>query len=235
MLFKISGQLIVDDLVNQGTDIGVTQLCLGLAFELGIGQLDRDDGSDTFPAVLAGDLVVALDDAVFHAVGIENAGQRGLEACLVHAALGGADIIGEGLERLRVAVVVLDSDLGTCITFFPAHIDHILVDGGLMPIGPGDKLPNTALIVHGIGDRLLTPVIGNSDGKTRIQKCFFPHTVVKHIVRVNSVIKHLRVGLESDLGTGLFGVTHDGHRLGDIAPGKFHLVNFAVFVNSGSE
>ena len=74
----------------EGADIGVAQLGLGLSFELGIGELDGDHRRDALPAVIAGDLVVALDDAVFHAIGIQHPGQRRLEAGLVHTAFRGA-------------------------------------------------------------------------------------------------------------------------------------------------
>ena len=68
MLFKVGSQLVIDHLIHQGTDIGVAQLRLGLAFKLGVGQFDGNNGRDTFPAVLATDFIIALNNAVFHAV-----------------------------------------------------------------------------------------------------------------------------------------------------------------------
>ena len=56
-------QLLGDDGVHQGADLAVAQLGLGLALELGLGQLDGDDAGQALPAVLAGDLLVVLEDA----------------------------------------------------------------------------------------------------------------------------------------------------------------------------
>ena len=82
MLFKIGSQLFIDQAVHQRTDIGIAKLRLGLAFKLRIGQLDGDNGGDTFTAVFAADLVVALDDAGFDTVVIQYTGQRCFEACV---------------------------------------------------------------------------------------------------------------------------------------------------------
>ena len=64
VLLKIGGKLLVDDGIDQRADIGIAELGLGLALELGVRQLDGDDGGQALAAVLAGDLVgVGLDDA----------------------------------------------------------------------------------------------------------------------------------------------------------------------------
>ena len=96
MLFKVGCELIVHDLVNQCPYIGVTKLGLGLALELGVGELYGNDCRNALPAVVTRDLVVALDNTVFHTVGIENPGQGRFEAGFVHTALGSAHIVGKG-------------------------------------------------------------------------------------------------------------------------------------------
>ena len=53
-------QLVADDAVDQGADLGVAQLGLGLALELGLGELHGDHAGEALPAVLAGDLLVVL-------------------------------------------------------------------------------------------------------------------------------------------------------------------------------
>ena len=165
MLLKIGGQLLGDDAIHQGPDVGVAQLGLGLTLELGIRQLHGDNGCDTLPAVLAGDLVVALDDAVFHAVGIEHPGQSRLEAGFVHTALGGADIVGKGQHEFVVPVVVLQGNFCGGIPLAALHIDHIVVNGGLVPVAEGDEFPDAALVAHGLGSLFfIVPVIGDGDG-----------------------------------------------------------------------
>ena len=232
MLLKIGGELVVDHLIHQSTDIGIAQLGLGLALELGVRQLDGDDGGNPLPAVLAGDLVVALDDADLHTVGVQHPGQRGLEARLVHTALGGPHVVGKGHHELIVAVVVLHGDLRGGVPLGAAHIDHVVVKGGLVAVAPDGKLPDAALIAHGFADLfLIIPVVGDGDGQTGIEECLLPHPLVEDLIVVDQGIKHLRIRLEGDLGAGLVGFSHDLHFLGDLAPGKLHLINAAVLVD----
>ena len=63
------------------------------------------------------------------AVGVEHGGQGPLEALLVHAALGGVDVVGEGDDGLVVAVVVLEGHLRHGVLLLAGHIDHVRVDG----------------------------------------------------------------------------------------------------------
>ena len=89
-------ELIRDDGVHEGAHGGVAELGLGLTLKLRVGELDGDDGGKTLAAVLAGDLVALLDQADLETVGVEHARERGLEAGLVHTALGGVDVVGKG-------------------------------------------------------------------------------------------------------------------------------------------
>ena len=232
VFLKIGGQLVVYHLIDQSTDIGVAQLGFGLTLELGVGELDGNNGGDALPAILAGNLVVALDDAVLHAVGVENTGQRGFEAGLVHTALRRAHVVGEGQQKFVVAVVILHGDLGGSVALAAAHIDNVLAQWRLVPVAPDSKLPDAALVAHGLADLLfIVPVVGDGDGQTRIQEGFLPHPLVEDFVVIDKTVEHLRVGLEGDLRAGLVGLANDAHFLRDIATGKFHFVDAAVFVN----
>ena len=231
VLLKEGGQLVIYHLVNQGTDIGVAQLCLGLALKLGIRQLDGDDGGDALPAVFAGNLVVTLDDAAFHPVGIEHSGQSGLKAGFMHAALRSTDIVGKGQHQLVVAVVVLHGDFRAGVSLGARHVDHIVAERSLVPVGPTGKLPDAALKAHGIGLLFVAAAIGDGDGQPRVQEGLLPHPLVENLVVVDQGIEHLRVGLEGNLGAGMVGLAHDGHFLGDVAPGKLHFIDLSVFVD----
>ncbi len=100
-------QLLRHDVVYQSADFAVTQLGLGLALKLGVGELHGDDAGEALPAVLAGDLLVVLEHLDFFAVAVQHGGQCPLEALLVHAPLRGVDVVGEGEDGFAVAVVVL--------------------------------------------------------------------------------------------------------------------------------
>ena len=230
MLLQIHRQLVVDDAVHQRADMGVAQLGLGLALELSLRQLHGDHGGDALAHVLAGDLVALLDHAVLQAVGVEYAGQGRLEARLVHAAFRRMDIVGEGHQRLVVAVVILDGDLRRAVALGAGEIDDLLVERGLVPVDVGNELPDAALVAHGL--RLLSagPGIGDGDPQSRVQKRLLPHTGVQRLIVVLQCVEHLAVGLERHRCAGVVRLAHDLQLLGDIAPGEFHLIDFAVLV-----
>ncbi len=168
MLLKIGGELVVYDAVDQRADIGVAQLLLGLALELGLGQLDGNDGGNALAHVLAGDLVVALDDVGLGAVGVDHAGERGLEAGLVHAALGGVDVVGEGDDIFVVAVVILQRDLGDGVSLGAGEIDHILVQRRLVLVEEGDELADAALIAQCVCLLLALALVLDGDGQAAV-------------------------------------------------------------------
>ena len=96
MLLQICHHTFPNYAVHQRTDIGIAQLGLGLSLKLRIGQLDRNHCGDTLPAVLAGDAVALLEDAVLFAVGIECPSQCSLKAGFMGAAFCGVNVICKG-------------------------------------------------------------------------------------------------------------------------------------------
>ena len=92
--------------------LGVAQLGLGLALELRLAQLDRDDRGEALADVLAGEVgVLLLEHAPLAGELVDQRGQRRPEALLVGAALDGVDRVGEGVDRLGEAGVPLHRDL----------------------------------------------------------------------------------------------------------------------------
>ena len=153
----------------------------------------------------------------------------------MHAALRGADIVGEGQHEFIVAVVVLHGDLGAGISLGAGHIDHVLVDRGLVPVGPPGKFPDAPLEAHGIPLLLLRPVVGNGDGEPGVQEGLLPHPLVEDLIVIDQAVEHLRIRLEGDLGAGVVRGAYDLHLLGDVAPGEFHFVDVPVFVDPDPE
>ena len=51
------------------------------------------------------------------------------------------------------------------------------------------------------------------------------------VVAVLQGVEHLRVRLEGDGGAGVVGLAHHLHLLGDLSPGKLHLIDLAVLVD----
>ena len=236
MLLKIGGKLLVDDGVDEGADIGVAELGLGLALELGVRQLHGDDSGQALAAVLAGDLVgVGLDDAGLRAVGVEHAGQGRFEARLVHAALRRVDVIGKRDDGLVIAVVVLQGDLGLGVAADARHIDDLLVQGRLVAVVPEDELADTALVAHGIGRAVLRAAVGDLDAQAGVQEGLLAHTGVERLVVIDEGVEHLGVGLEGDDGAVLVRIADDAHFLRDIAAGELHLIDLALFMDLDRE
>ena len=59
-----SRQPLVGGLLDQGLDLGVAELALGLALELRLAHPHRDDGDDALADVLAREVVVLLLEEV---------------------------------------------------------------------------------------------------------------------------------------------------------------------------
>ena len=60
MLLQVIGKAVGHDLERQRTHVGASELGLGLALKLRIGQLDRDDGRKTLAHVVTGQVGILL-------------------------------------------------------------------------------------------------------------------------------------------------------------------------------
>ena len=231
MLLHVGHQLVGDDVVHQRTDVGVTQLCLGLTLKLGLGELDGNDGGDALAAVVAGDLVVFLNHAVFESVAVEHTGQRGFEARFMHTALGGMDVVGKRDDGLVITVMVLQGDFSSGVTLGTGYVDDLLMERRFILIDIGDKLADTALVAHGVALLTAFTLVLDGDAETCIQEGLLTHTGVERFIVILHRVKHLVIGHEGDGGAAAVGVAHDGNLLGDCAAGEGHLVNLALLMH----
>ena len=149
----------------------------------------------------------------------------------MHAALRRAHVVGEGDDVLVVAVVILQRHLHRGVVLHAPHIDHIVVDGGLVLVEPGHILPDAALIAHGVRLLPALPAVKGGDFQAGVQKRLLLHPGVNGVVAVGSDVEHVRIGLEGDHGAGFVGGAHHPHGLGDVPSGEAHLVDFALLVN----
>ena len=154
--------------VDERAHLGVAELGLRLALELGVRELDGDDRRKALAAVLAGDAVALLEDAGLLAVGIERAGKCGLEAGLVHAALRRVDVVGERHDDLVIAVVILQRDLAHGVAALAGHIDGLGVQGRLVFVDEVDKFADAALVAHRLAHGLLAALIGDGDAQAGV-------------------------------------------------------------------
>ncbi len=108
MLLEEDGEGFSGKGFNYAFNLAVAQLGLGLAFELGVGDLDGNNNGEAFAHIVAGYAVfLVFQEVVLFNVVVYNAGQRGPEAGDVGSALYGLDIIDEGEDGLGIVRVVL--------------------------------------------------------------------------------------------------------------------------------
>src|SRR5680860_106058 len=112
ILLQPLAELFVDQALHEPLGLGVAELGLGLALELRVPELDRDDRRQTLADVVTGDtLFLLLDHPPLLAPVVDQRGERGAEALLVGPALVGVDRVRERVHRLGERGVPLHRDL----------------------------------------------------------------------------------------------------------------------------
>ena len=156
VLFEPFGETFVGGLLHERTHRHVAELGLGLALELRLAQLHRDDGRDALANVFAEEVVVLLLEQVLGSgVLVDHAGQRGLEALDVHAALDGGDAVGVAVDALVVAGVPLHRDVEclTVVVVFVLEVGDLGEQRLLRGVEVLDEVDDAALVL--VRDRLL--------------------------------------------------------------------------------
>ena len=132
VFLQIVGECFAHSLLHGAGHLGVAELGLRLALELGFGHLHGDDGGEAFAEVFAADLHLVLGQllqvllALLLGVALERARQSRAEALKVGAALYGVDVIDVGVEVLGVARVVHDGHFDGHLLLLGVQIDDIV-------------------------------------------------------------------------------------------------------------
>src|SRR5918997_1517563 len=148
MLLQELGQELVSGALDEALDLGVPQLGLGLALELRLAELHRDDGREPLADVVAGEvLLLLLDEPLLARVGVDGAREGRPEAGEMRPALVGVDVVGEREYGVLEAVVPLHRDLdgpGLLLTF---QVEDALVDRVLRVVYVRHEVPDAALVL----------------------------------------------------------------------------------------
>src|SRR5687768_18409886 len=125
MLFQVAAQVLVHHLLDDALDLGVAQLGLGLALELGLLDLDMEHAGETLADVLAGQGEVFLLEIVPLLGGlVDGPGQRRLEPGEMGPPFVGIDVVDEGEGVLVVAVLVLEDRKSTRLNSSHGYISY---------------------------------------------------------------------------------------------------------------
>ena len=219
VLLKELHQLGVHHVGNKGADLGIAQLCLGLALELCLLQLDGNDADEALADIGTGKvLVLILQQAVAAAVIVEHTGQAGAEALFMGTAVRGVDVVGKAQQQLVVTGIILQRDLGHAPLGLALEVDDIGVEHLQIALFAqiGDKALDAALIAHDLGavagvallailqnGGIELPLIGQGDLDTGVQEALLAQALFQRLEVIDGgVLEHLGVGLEGDAGAG---------------------------------
>ena len=132
------GEPRLDDVVDDLLDGGRAEFLLGLAAELGFGELDLEGGDESFlDVLLRGTVLVRLGQlgqlaGVFEEDVVDCTGEGPFESGHVRTALVGGDGVDEGLERGVESLDPAHRHVDGALAFDVAHLS---VDGH--PFGEG--------------------------------------------------------------------------------------------------
>ena len=204
-------ELVVDDRLDDALHLGVAQLGLGLALELRVRDLDADDRGQPLADVVAADaLLQVLGQVVLRRVAVDRARQRRAEAGQVRAAFVRVDVVRERVDRFRVAVVPLQRDLGVDAVLLAAHVDRLLVDGGLVLVQVLDERDDAALVVELVV--LAVALVVERDENAAVQERQLAQALRQRVEAEDGGLEDLGVGLEGDLGAAALGRAGDFER-----------------------
>ena len=238
MLLEVVFEHLADGLVDGAAHLGVAELGLGLALELGFGDLDGDDGGETLAEVVAGNLYLGfLQQTATVGIVLQRAGETAAEAGEVGAALVGVDVVHVGVEVLAVAGVVLHGDLDGDAFALALDVDGVGHELLTVLVEVGDEVAQALLAVEVVGahgcDAVLLHLaqVGDVDGDAFVQVCQLAHTLQQRVVLVLGYGEDGGVGVEGDFGAPLVGDADFLDGVEGFALGVFLLVDFAVAVD----
>ena len=164
VLLEPVGQLLVGGPLDLRPHLGVAELGLGLALELRVAQLHRDDGGEPLPDVFAEEVrVLLLELALGHRVAVDHVGEGLLEALLVHAALGGGDVVGERVDALVEPGVPLHGDVDLVVVAFLRVGDHPLEQRLLRRVEVLDEVADAAVELEVLHEHGVDALVAEAD------------------------------------------------------------------------
>ena len=186
------------------------QLAFGLAFELGLRQLDADHGYQAFANVVSGEIFFHVFEQAHLLSGVvDGAGERGAEAGKMRAAIDGVDVVGKTENGFRIGVVVLEADFDMHLVFVGFHVDGFVVERLLATIQVLDKFGDAAVVLElgtlgFAGLRVGLALVGEGDDQALVQECQFAEALRESVeVVLESGGENRFVGHEVNLGACL--------------------------------
>ena len=217
VLLEVLAELGVADGLDQAADRRVAELGLGLALELRLAQLDGHDRRQALAAVVAGQgLLLLLEEALRPRVVVQGAGQRGLEAGEVGAALVGVDVVRERVRGLDVGAVPLHRDLELALVGLALEVDDVLVDRVLAVVDVEDEVGDAALEPE-VGLLAAGALVGELDAQAPGQERHLAQPLSERLEHIVGRLEDVAVGQEGDGRAGVGGLLAHRERAERIA------------------
>ena len=202
VLFEELGELGVDRGLDQRADLGVAQLGLGLALELRVLELDRDDRRETLAHVFAGEvLLFLLEQPLLAGVVVDGAREGAAEARQVRAALGGVDVVGEREDRVVVRRVPLHGDFDLTVGGLVFEVDHRAVDRVFVAVDVVDEVAHAAGVLED-GGLALGALVDELDAQVLGEEGRLAQALRQHAVVELDLFEDVGVGHERHGGAG---------------------------------
>ena len=197
MLLQIDREPVVHQRFDDSLHLAVAELGLGLSLELRLRHLHADDRRQPLAHVLALQRFrVLLEEAVGDGIGIDRAGEGGLEADQMGAALDRVDVVGEGVHALGVALVPLERDLDLEAVARAVEIDDIGVNRRLRLVQVLDERDDAAFVQELV--RLLITLVVDGDVQTAVQERQLAQPLREDVEAEVHGLEDERVRLEGD-------------------------------------
>src|SRR4051812_1412832 len=149
VLLEELGELLVDDRGDEALHAGVAELGLGLALELRVGELGRDDRGQPLADILAREVLVPLLQlALLARVAVERARERRAEAREMRAALVRVDVVREREDGLLVGGVPLERHLDRALGALALEEHDLLLNRVLALVEVANEVLDAALVLE---------------------------------------------------------------------------------------
>ncbi|OPY78127.1 MAG: hypothetical protein A4E70_02447 [Syntrophus sp. PtaU1.Bin005] len=211
IFLQVGADFFVNDAFHEPPHFGVSQLGLGLAFKLGIGDLDADDAGKAFPQVLSPQRFLPFQEIVVDRIVVEDARQRRPESAQVRSPLRRVDAVGKGKDVFRVGVVVLQRHFHGAVLPRSGDKNRLFVKDLFVAVDvldEGDDAPFVKEFAFPV-----RTVIDQGDEDAGVQEGQFPESVGEDVEIEFQLLKDLLIGLEINLGSPAGGLTGHGQRV----------------------
>ena len=162
VLLEPGPQGVAHDRFDVALDLGVPQLALRLALELGVGDADADHGGEPLADVLALEVGhVVFQQLVLAGVVVDDPGQGRAEPGEVRASVAGVDTVGEAEDGLGEGVTVLHGDLDGGVLHHPGDVEGLFVERVAVDVEVLDEAGDASFEVE--GDLVVVPLVDERD------------------------------------------------------------------------